>query len=499
MEKKEAVRLREEWEMWSDEYRKRGEACNQAVESYKRKRRTLPGTRLTAEEFSKIDGLRQSASEAKAKRDDCVRRLRRAGESIQESSESDALAVKGRKLHNEMVKEAQNRKLPIWSFAEAIRMAKDGHWTGYQADVRDFMAETFGVIQPVTESDGSTVFKRVPIALKEHQFLIPRFPINTIEAYQSRIARLCEDANYYPTNGTGQLNSTTGTGGDLNLTNYDYSRMVGPEFASDWMDRIGVPTVSEARVGKTKIPTIPTVGGVTIWSGEGPGVSLSSNTTDYVEYTYRYASWAWSQTMLSEDLTPSEATAFLFTNIAERQIKSSIAALAIHGTGSTGFSGQPTGILNHTDVHQISMGTNGGALTHKALVDMWTYLQGNHIEEEPLYYLMNASTIGKASITPTIPGGNNQMLTAPEGTVWGSPVVPCSALPKDVTVGTATNTSVAVMLSPMAILRYFYGPMRFSYEKTVLNGATVGCMTQPFDLAVHDPQRVVALTGIITE
>lgn len=489
---KSTSRLKEELEKWQDQ---RNAATTELVESTKnfRARQAInPAALMTLEEQKQVKKLREQIAACDARID-----ATRTAETVyHEQLETIKKATpQARKIQDAVADDAKSKGLRMWSLVEAIECAKRGRWTGYQKDVREYMAERFGTIQKVQESDGSIWYRRVPMELGEKTFLIPSFTVDTIGSYERVSQQLTEDANYYPASGTGAMSTTAGSGGQLNMTNYDYTRMVGPHFYSDWGDRIGIPTVNEARTGKTTVPTIPSMSDVTLWTGEGAGVTAAANTTGSNEYTYRYASWGYYLTMLYKDLTPSEATAFLTVNLAEQAIKAKISWALINGSGS---NGQPTGILNNANVTQITNGDNGAALSYALLLKLWKSLSNKNIEGEPFYYLMNGNCLATCGTLPFVSGGSEPILRDPNGSIWGSSVCPCNALPSNTTVGTSANCSTVVLLSPLAMLRFFYGPLRFNMEDTVSNGATFGLLTQPYDGGVHDKERVVVMTGLTT-
>ncbi len=489
---KEKNRLMEEVEKWQDERKTAATMLVEATRTIRTRQAINPAALMTESEKRQVQRLRERIANCDAR----IEANRNAATAFREQVETIKKATpQARKIQDAVADEAKSKGLRMWSMVEAIECAKRGRWTGYQKDVRDYMTERFGTIQRVQESDGSFSYRRVPMEMGDKTFLIPSFTVDPIGSYERLSKRMTEDATYYPSSGTGAMSTTANSGGQMNLTNYDYTRMVGPHFYSDWGDRIGIPTVNEARTGKTTVPTIPSMSDVTLWTGEGAGVTAAANTTGSNEYTYRYASWGYYLTMLYKDLTPSEATAFLTVNLAEQAIKAKISWALINGSGS---SGQPTGILNNSNVTQLSNGTNGAALSYASLLKMWKTLSNKNIEGEPFYYLMNGNCLATCGTLPFVSGGSEPILRDPNGSVWGSGVCPCNALPSDTTVGTSTNCSTVVLLSPLAMLRFFYGPLRFNMEDTVSNGATFGLLTQPYDGGVHDKERVVVMTGLTT-
>ena len=117
------------------------------------------------------------------------------------------------------------------------------------------------------------------------------------------------------------------------------------------------------------------------------------------------------------------------------------AALAGLGTGNI-----PKGILADSNVLTLSgnsLGTNGGELTYKKIVEMETLIADSDSLLGNLGFVMNAVTRGKLKTTEVTPGSpTGRFLMGGSGNeLNGYPVAMTNFMPKNGTKGTGTNLS----------------------------------------------------------
>ena len=113
---------------------------------------------------------------------------------------------------------------------------------------------------------------------------------------------------------------------------------------------------------------------------------------------------------------------------------------AINGSGA---SGQPTGLLNTSGIGTVAVGTNGGPLTWKQVVDLETQISLNHADVDGLSYVTNAKVRGVAKQTLKSAGVAGYIWEKDEMNGYKSH---CSNLvPSNLTKGTASTKCSAVV------------------------------------------------------
>lgn len=108
---------------------------------------------------------------------------------------------------------------------------------------------------------------------------------------------------------------------------------------------------------------------------------------------------------------------------------------ALNGTGEK----QPTGVLNTDGIGSVEIGTNGGAISFKKIVDLETAIALKNADVASMAYITNAKVRGEAKTTlkaANVPGyiwENNEMN--------GYRALATNILPSDLKKGTASNCS----------------------------------------------------------
>ncbi len=136
-------------------------------------------------------------------------------------------------------------------------------------------------------------------------------------------------------------------------------------------------------------------------------------------------------------------------------INTAMDAAILNGSGA---SGQPTGIRNTTGIGSVAGGTNGAAITMENMVNLETEVtQDNAVVGGQIAYVVNAKTMGalkklRAGGSTTTDGSflfNADLQAIGRGptplTLNGYPIAVTNALPSNITKGTGTNLSAAVM------------------------------------------------------
>ena len=112
----------------------------------------------------------------------------------------------------------------------------------------------------------------------------------------------------------------------------------------------------------------------------------------------------------------------------------SLDAAIFNGTGS---NGQPTGILSANSVNSFAMGTNGGAATWAAMVQMETEVGADNALFGSLAYVTNSKVVGDLK---TIAKASNTAVFLMDGDrMNGYPVFVSNVIPSNGTKGTTTG------------------------------------------------------------
>ncbi|AUC13823.1 hypothetical protein BTO06_01060 [Tenacibaculum sp. SZ-18] len=123
-----------------------------------------------------------------------------------------------------------------------------------------------------------------------------------------------------------------------------------------------------------------------------------------------------------------------------RAVERAIDLAAINGPGTGNV---PLGILNSPDVNILSAGVNGSSPSWSHLVDMETKVGDANYYDNDLKYLFNTKTKGSLKQSLHTTGDAKYLITNNECNGYGYGV--SNFLPSDLTKGTGTNLSAAIL------------------------------------------------------
>ena len=115
---------------------------------------------------------------------------------------------------------------------------------------------------------------------------------------------------------------------------------------------------------------------------------------------------------------------------------------AINGTGS---SNQPTGILNTAGIGSVAMGTNGGAITWQAVVDLVTQVAIDNAEMGALNYITNAQVRGAMQTILKASGVSGYLLNEANSNLNGYGLGVTQHAPSNLTKGSASAVCSALL------------------------------------------------------
>jgi len=178
-------------------------------------------------------------------------------------------------------------------------------------------------------------------------------------------------------------------------------------------------------------------------------------------------------------------------------IGQAIDAAAISGSGTAPI---PQGIVGATDVNNVEIATDGGALTWATIVAMESAL-GNHQQLPGQAYICNTNTLGSLKTLPRHATANvGGFMMADDGKVNGHPCLVSNTLPSNGTKGTGTNLSTMIFAAWSSLIVAMWGGLDLEADKVTLGdrGGIVLRGFQDIDLGLRYPGAFTVVDDIIT-
>ena len=379
-------------------------------------------------ERSRIAGI--SALCSKHNLEDLGRQLIDGGSSIDEARAAVLEKIGAKPVETVKPVELDQRDASNYQISDGIRAVVTGDWSSREAGlIRELSQE-------VMRSSGLS-------ASSEKSFFIP-FSALTRATY---------------------VTSGATTGGNLVATDLLADDFIEALRNASPVMGLGVRSMT-GLVGDVAIPRRSGVASTYYLSTETTAITQSESTFDQVTMAPKNLaslSKYSRQTLLQgtpgiESLVRTDLTDGLMT---------ALDAAILNGSGS---SGEPTGIRNTSGIGSVAMGTNGGAITMEALVDLETeILQDNALVGNSAAYVVNAKTLGalkklRAGGSTTTDGSflfNSDLQAIGRGptplTLNGYALATTNALPSNLTKGTGTGLSSVVMGDFSQAMVGFYG------------------------------------------
>jgi HK97 family phage major capsid protein len=298
--------------------------------------------------------------------------------------------------------------------------------------------------------------------------------------------------------------SASTTGGALVATDLLASSFIEVLRAKTVIYNLG-PTVLSGLVGNADIPRRATPASA-FWVAEGSSITESEGTFDRVSVKAKQiaALSSYSRLMLQQS-TPD----------IEMATRSDLAAILALGLDQAAFSGagttsEPLGILNTTGIGSLALGTNGGAISLEAMLDLRGKLTAANVNATGGAFVVNEKTYTALAKLKT--SGSGEFLFAPEGnmpgpaglsvmSIHGCPVITTNLLPSNGTKGTGTNLSTAIFGRWEDLVIANWGAIEIlpnPYGAGFNSGSLSVRAMQTVDIAVKHPESFAACTDIIT-
>ena len=263
------------------------------------------------------------------------------------------------------------------------------------------------------------------------------------------------------------VTSGPSTGGNLVATDLLADEFIEALRNNSVMLNLGVRTMT-GLVGDVAIPRRSGVASTYYLSTETTAITQSESTFDQVTLSPKNLA-ALSKYSRQTLLQATPGIEELVRRDLTDGINLGIDLGILNGSGS---SGQPTGILNTSGIGSVAMGTNGGAITVDALVDLeeQVLIDNGAVNRDAIGYVTNAKVLAelkklRAGGSTTTDGAylvNDQLNAIGRGgtpaSVNGYPLYVTNQVPSNLTKGTSSGVCSAVLMGDFSqAMVGFYG------------------------------------------
>ena len=382
-------------------------------------------------ERSRIAGITALCS--KHGLDDMGRQLVESGRSIDEARAAVLDQLGAKPVEAVKPVEMDQRDAASYSISAGIRAALSGDWTSREAGLVREMS------QEVQKQSGfSQSGKR--------GFFVPFSALSKRSTY---------------------VTSGPTTGGNLVATDLLADEFIEALRNNSVMLNLGVRTMT-GLVGDVAIPRRSGVASTYYLSTETTAITQSESTFDQVTLSPKNLA-ALSKYSRQTLLQATPGIEELVRRDLTDGINLGIDLGILNGSGS---SGQPTGILNTSGIGSVAMGTNGGAITVDALVDLeeQVLIDNGAVNRDAIGYVTNAKVLAelkklRAGGSTTTDGAylvNDQLNAIGRGgtpaSVNGYPLYVTNQVPSNLTKGTSSGVCSAVLMGDFSqAMVGFYG------------------------------------------
>jgi HK97 family phage major capsid protein len=264
------------------------------------------------------------------------------------------------------------------------------------------------------------------------------------------------------------------------------------------------PTLLTGLVGNADVPRRATAAQA-YWLAENGAIAESEGTFDKVQLRPKVVAALsnYSRLMLQQSTPDIE--------ILIRADLAAILALAIDQAAftGTGANNQPTGITNTSGVGSLAMGTNGGAVTIDALLDLRGKLTAANVVATGGCYVINEKTYTALAKLKTTYG---EYLFSPENgmpgpggisvaSIHGCKVITTNLLPSNGTKGSGTNLSTAIFGRWEDLVVGQWGALEIlpnPYGAGFNSGSVDVRAMQTIDIGVKHPESFAVVSDLIT-
>ena len=181
-----------------------------------------------------------------------------------------------------------------------------------------------------------------------------------------------------------------------------------------------------------------------------------------------------------------------------RQFAAKIDEVAIEGGGSN----EPTGITQTSGIGSVAIGTNGGALTYAATVNLEKEVAIDNGMGGNMAFLTNPKVVASMrTISKQTSGVEGNFIMNPDGTVLGYDVASTNLVPSDLTKGTSSGVCSALIFGNFSELMIgMFGGLDVLVDPYTGSaaGTTRISMYQDVDVAVRHAESFAAILDLTT-
>lgn len=252
-------------------------------------------------------------------------------------------------------------------------------------------------------------------------------------------------------------------------------------------------TVFTGLKGDIKIPRLTTKGTVG-FVAENSAVSETNQAFDQVTMTERtVGGFVDISRVLMNNANPSIEQ--IVRNDMTQQIALKIDEVAFEGGGSN----EPTGITQTSGIGDVAIGTNGGAITYAATIDLIKEIAQDNALKGSLGYAVTPEVVYQMRKTSKVSSTDSVMIMDNADVLNGYKVYQSSQLPKDLTKGTLSGTAHAMIFGNWQdLLIGYYSGLDVLVDP--YTGSSAGTVRLNFftgmDVAVRHAQSFAAILDI---
>ncbi len=261
------------------------------------------------------------------------------------------------------------------------------------------------------------------------------------------------------------------------------------------MERLGA-TVLSGLIGTVDIPR-QTGSSTAQWVAEDGSLTETDAAFDDVTLSPKTvgAMTSYSRRTL---LNASPSIEQIVRNDLAQIIAAAIDEKAIAGDGT---SNTPTGILSTSGIGSVAMGTNGGAPTWQAVLDLIAELETDNAEGRA--FLTNPKFVKKARGTVKVASTDSVMLQESPNELAGYPLATTNAVPSNLTKGTSSGVCSALIFGNFSdlLIGYWSGIdiLLNPYETTAYaKGRVLVRAMRDLDVQVRHAESFAAIKDITT-
>lgn len=304
-------------------------------------------------------------------------------------------------IADDRLRSAENKEKRAFSIVKFIREAASGSFTGVEEEVRKIGEEEVSRLGISGRPAGS--------------FYVPTCALRAAKGQNSAVAA---------------------DGGNL-------VEVAPVNYFEALRERLVLTSLGATYLGDL-VGTVPFVNGTSVeavWEGEGDEDNLAKASFEKSTMTPKRVAVTMSYTRDLLRQTSLDVEAMIINEITNAHAVA-LERAAINGTGT----GQPLGLLNTNGIGAVAIGTNGGAITWKNVVELETAVNDKNAYAGKLAYLTNAKVIG-ALKTTSMDTGSGRFILDPNngGNVNGYPIQWTNLVPSNLTKGSTSGKCSAMI------------------------------------------------------